>query len=119
MTSSVKGPGGPGGIVQPPIDTPDRAQGSTKSSFREALSEARASAAGAAAPMDPVARALADGTIDPAGAVNALVERAIENGRAQGLTPAGIEALRVHLLTALENDPALAALVRDLESSKA
>ncbi len=28
MTSSVKGPGGPGGIVQPPIDTPDRAQGS-------------------------------------------------------------------------------------------
>jgi hypothetical protein len=115
MTSSVKGPRGPGGITPPSLEAPEKANAS--SSFRDALGEARAETA-KVAPGDPIARALLDGTLDPKGAVDALVERALAGGMAQGLTPDGVEALRAHLMSALEQDPALAALVSDLENAK-
>jgi hypothetical protein len=115
MTSSVKGPGGPGGI-KPPFEAPEKVSGG--SSFRDALDEARAETT-RTAPHDPIACALVDGSIDARGAVDALVERALAAGTAQGLTAEGVEALRAHLVSALEHDPALSALVRDLENGKA
>ena len=117
MTSSVKGPGGPGGITPPSIDAPE-GPSKTSGAFREALVEARAEAS-AAAPSDPIARALAEGEIDAKGAVDALVERALGGELARGLTAEGVEALRAHLMSALEEDPALASLVRDLKSGGA
>jgi hypothetical protein len=116
MTSSVKGPGGLGGIAPPSFEAPETAP--SGGSFRDALAEARAEAT-QTAPGDPIARALVDGSIDARGAVDALVERALAAGTAQGLTPEGVEALRAHLVSALEHDPALSALVRDLENGKA
>src|SRR5690606_21488038 len=104
MTSSVKGPGGPGGIAPPSLEAPDKAAKGA-GSFRDALVEARAETSKITT-ADPIARALSDGTIDPEGAVDALVERALEGGMAQGLTAEGAKALRAHLVSALEHDPA-------------
>jgi hypothetical protein len=116
MTSSVKGPGGPGGIAPPSFDAPERTVKGA-GSFRDALVEAGAQTS-SVAPTDPIARALSEGTIDAEGAVDALVERAIQRGMAQGLTEEGVKALRTHLVSALEHDPALASLVRDLENGR-
>lgn len=115
MTSSVKGPGGPGGVTPPPSLAPEK--GERRASFRDVSVDRQAGAPEVEA-LDPVARALLDGSLDAEGAVDALVERAVAQGAAQGLTPEGVEALRAHLSNALREDPALAALVRELESGE-
>ncbi|MCA9612847.1 MAG: hypothetical protein H6722_22080 [Sandaracinus sp.] len=120
MTSSIKPPGsGP-----KPIDPvgaskdADRTDRTRTEAFDEALEAARAPATSATAPAGAVSGVVEDlraGRIDAAAAVDRLVADVLNGPMAAGLDDRGRAALEAHLRASLEDDPNLAALVRDLE----
>lgn len=120
MTSSIKPPGsGP-----KPIDPvgaskdADRTDRSRAERFEETLEATRTPSTTAPASTGPVAGVAADlqaGRIDGATAIDRLVADVLNGPMAAGLDERARAALETHLRTSLEDDPNLAALVRDLE----
>ncbi|GAB4211309.1 MAG: hypothetical protein OHK0013_32900 [Sandaracinaceae bacterium] len=111
------GPGPVGGAAGPQdVGLADDA----KEAFRATLDATRAATAVAPAPqlgaLDPVAIAagLRAGSLDPSGAVEALVQRALASPAARALGDAGRAELERSLRAALEHDPTLSAMVADL-----
>ena len=129
--TSIKPPGGPGGIPQDP--SVGGASGAQKTSgsgeaWKQALDKAggaeKAGAAQAAQGAQPnafsaqVAGDLKAGRIDVDTAVNRLVEHAMRSPHAQALTPAGRAELESYLRDHLAEDPALKSLVSELGDAK-
>jgi hypothetical protein len=125
MSAPIKPPGGgPGRPVPPGADPsgptsggagrPDAAGGS----FREALEGARGAEAAGTSPAlgadDPIVQDLRAGRIGPTEAVDRMVRRALEAPAASRLSPVLRSELEGHLRRTLQDDPTLAALVRDL-----
>lgn len=116
MTGPVKPPGG-----APPPAAPDAPEGPRSGGFAERV-------AGATVP-DPPARVgegpsavvqallaeLQAGTLDGAGAVDALVRRALESPAAAALTAEGRARLEAVLRDAVADDPHLSSLVRAVD----
>ncbi len=65
-----------------------------------------------------IAASVRAGEIDPATAVSQLVERALSSGAARTLGPEKRRELESVLRSALESDPTLAGMVRDLERGR-
>ena len=65
-----------------------------------------------------IAEQVRTGEIDPARAVEALVERAMSSGAARTLAPAKRRELESLLRSAIESDPTLAGMVKDLERGR-
>jgi hypothetical protein len=109
MTSAIKPPGSGGpipGIGLPPTDaTPteavDRVQGTATSAV--------------GGPNAALVEQLRQGVLTSAQVVDALVSRALEQARAQGLPTADEAGLETMLRSALANDPTLVGLARELE----
>lgn len=130
MSAPIKPPGGPSG-PPPGIGGPEGPGGPEASSGRPASEGASpaerpeaarpASGTEAAAPAGPVrevAEALRAGQIDGAEAIDRLVQHALGAPGAQALSPALRSELEAHLRQTLADDPALAALVRDLDRTR-
>lgn len=128
MSSSIKPPGaaGTGGPTGPAASDDVRTAGSG-AAFQEELAKAgTAGAPAGAAPATSAAatqraellRALADeirsGQVDPKQAVDRLIERTLTTGPAAALPPARRVELEALLRAALEEDPTLQAMQRDL-----
>jgi hypothetical protein len=105
-----KGPGGATGV------TGGAAPEGAGAAFRAAVDGARATGTEAArgSEIAAIAAEIKAGTLDPAAAVERLVERALSSGIAAGLPPAQRERLADVLRAQLANDPALVALTREL-----
>ena len=125
MSTPIKPPGGGG----PPrgIDAPkgkDAVSKAPSDEFRKTLDLRRpAPAAPVAQPVatDAVQRIAAQvraGELDAARAVEQLVERAMSSGAASTLAPAQRRELEALLRSAVESDPTLAAMVKDLERGR-
>lgn len=120
MTSSIKPPGsGPKPTVDAIGGGGDAARGERSSGFDDAIEATRAEGAktSQAAPTTAVSSVASDleaGRIDGATAVDRLVEDVLNGPMAAGLDARGREALEAHLRASLEDDPSLAAMVRDL-----
>ena len=83
-------------------------------------SEAAKSASGVAS-TDPIRALGADlkaGRIDVQSVVDRLVEHAVASGSARALTPAGRRELESFLRRALEEDPTLIGLLKDMERAR-
>lgn len=129
MSSSIKPPGaaGTGGPTGPAASDDVRTPGSG-AAFQEEL--AKAGTTGATASATPAAstqrtellRALADeirsGHVDPKQAVDRLIERTLTTGPAAALPPARRVELEALLRAALEEDPTLQAMQRDLSRGR-
>lgn len=136
MSSSIKPPGNGPRPIDPVGASTDagRTRADRSEGFDQALETSQASnsqgsathpaattAASGARGAEGVTNAegvLADlraGRIDGAAAVERLVAEALKGPMAAGLTPGGRVALEAHLRASLEDDPNLAALVRDLD----
>lgn len=118
MTSPIKPPGSrpPSADAPRPEAGPgERVRGER---FDEVLGQGEAASAERAeqtALPGEVARELAEGRLDPAAAVERLLADILNGPMAAGLDDRGRAALEEHLRATLEDDPNLAALVRDLE----
>lgn len=117
MTSPIKPPGGAPpsrGIPSPDATNPKVASESQEVSFQETLGASDAKGT-AEVTTDALLADVKAGRIDANAAVERLVAEALEGPLAAGLTPAGKADLEAHLRDALQHDPNLAAMVRDLE----
>jgi hypothetical protein len=120
MTSPIQPPGGgppkvPGADAQP---DPSKAKGTegSREAFEATLDGAdRGSDAQAAAPVDGVVADLRAGKIDAAAAVEKMVQEALSAPGVAQLDAAARAELEAHIRHTLEDDPNLAALVRDLD----
>lgn len=104
-----KGPGG----VQGPAEgsAPAGAGAAFRAAGQEGATEAASAQSGEIA---AIAREIRAGTLDPAAAVERLVQRALESKTAAGLPPAQKARLAEILRAQLAQDPTLQALQRDL-----
>ena len=105
---------GPGGVTGA---TPEAAPG-TGAAFRSAVDAAATSAVGPggrAEALRAVATELKAGTLDAAGALERLVQRALSEGALAGLPAEHRARLEATLRAQLANDPTLLGLTRDLE----
>ena len=123
MTSPIKPPGGgppkvPGADAQPDPRKAERSEGA-REAFETALegTPKGADAAGAA-PVDDVVADLRAGRIDAAAAVEKMVQEALSAPGVAQLDAAARAELEAHIRQTLEDDPNLAALVRDLEQGR-
>lgn len=134
MSSAIKPPGSGGPPGTGPIPGASTEVGGAKSvggassagasdAFRAELERSGADAAAAARPAASSARAEAlralaeevrSGRIDARTAIDRLVERALGAGPAASLPPARRAELETLLRAALEEDPTLVAMQRDL-----
>lgn len=123
MSTPIKPPGSPSPGGLEPGDGP-RAEGAEGRSgeFRQAVEDAAeadatsvAGAGGATgpSPLGDLKGALEDGRVDLDGAIDQLVQRALRSAAA--LPSADRAALEAQLREALDEDPTLVALRRDLE----
>lgn len=123
MTSPIKPPGGgppkvPGADAQPDPSKAKGAEGS-REAFEAALDGAdRGQDAQAAAPTDAVVADLRAGRTDAAAAVEAMVQEALSAPGVAQLDAAARAELEAHIRHTLEDDPHLAALVRDLDTGR-
>lgn len=112
----VGGPEGPG-----EADSPVRSDG-TGADALDAPQPTEApgptDAGEASGAVQEVAAELRAGRLDPADAVERLVQRALASPEAAALSPALRIELETHLRTTLADDPTLAALTRDLERGR-
>lgn len=136
MSSPIKPPGNGPRPIDPVGASTDagRTRAERSEGFDRALETSQASNSQAPATHPAAATAAADargaedvagvvgvvadlraGRIDGAAAVERLVAEALSGPMAAGLTPDGRVALEAHLRASLEDDPNLAALVRDLD----
>lgn len=121
MTSSIKPPGSGGPKPIDPVGASKDAERSDRTRaerFEEALDASRAPSTTTASSVGPVAGVAADlqaGRIDGATAIDRLVADVLNGPMAAGLDARARAALEAHLRASLEDDPNLAALVRDLE----
>lgn len=119
MSSPIKPPrGAPPG---PAPEGPHKGEGgAAEAPFRKTLERSDAAdadpavAVPTAAAEDPILRDLQAGRIEPAEAVDRMVQRALEAPAVAGLSPAMRAELEDHLRRSLSDDPSLAALARDL-----
>lgn len=116
MTSPIKPPGGapPRGLPNLAAEDPKATSASQEVSFSENL-DTRDAAKTTGVTTDALLADVKAGRIDANAAVERLVAEALEGPLAAGLTPAGKADLEAHLRDALQHDPNLAAMVRDLE----
>lgn len=108
-----KGPGG----VQGPAEggAPAGAGAAFRAAGKEGAAEAERSAPGSqSGEIAAIAREIRAGTLDPAAAVERLVQRALESPTAAGLPAAQKARLAEVLRAQLAQDPTLQALQRDL-----
>ncbi|MBX3246812.1 MAG: hypothetical protein KF901_06505 [Myxococcales bacterium] len=119
MSSSIKPPGSrppsAADAARPEAGPGERVRGER---FDEVMGQTEASGAERAtqsALPGEVARELAEGRLDAAAAVERLLADILSGPMAAGLDDRGRAALEAHLRATLEDDPNLAALVRDLE----
>lgn len=105
-----KGPGGATGVTE------GKAPEGAGAAFRAAVEGARGGGAEGAhrSEIAAIASEVRAGTLDAAGAVERLVQRALESSTAAGLPPAQKERLAELLRAQLAEDPTLQALQRDL-----
>jgi hypothetical protein len=125
MSSSIKPPGSGGPKPIDPVGASKDAERSDRARaerFEETLEASRtastATSTTAASSTSPVAGVAADlqaGRIDGATAIDRLVADVLNGPMAAGLDARARAALETHLRASLEDDPNLAALVRDLE----
>jgi hypothetical protein len=121
MSSSIKPPGSGGPKPIDPVGASKDAERSDRARaerFEEALEASRTPSTTAASSTSPVAGVAADlqaGRIDGATAIDRLVADVLNGPMAAGLDARARAALETHLRASLEDDPNLAALVRDLE----
>lgn len=124
MTSPIKPPGGgpPSGID--PTDPaskgaakgPAGAEGAERAeAFQEALASQQGGQAESVQEAGSIGADLEAGRIDAATAIDRLVAEALSGPMASTLDAAGRAELEAHLRASLEDDPNLAAMVRDLE----
>lgn len=123
MTSPIKPPGGgppkvPGADAQPD-PTKAKGAGGSREAFEAALDGVdRGRDAQAAAPVDAVVADLRAGRIDAAAAVDKMVQEALSAPGVASLDAAARAELEAHIRHTLEDDPNLAALVRDLDTGR-
>ena len=125
MSTPIKPPGGgPVRGVEVPKEGKDATTKAPSGDFRKALEVDRPAApartngpsdADAVRRIGEQARA---GEIDGSHAVDALVERAMSSGAARSLAPAKRRELESLLRSAIESDPTLAGMVKDLERGR-
>jgi hypothetical protein len=120
MTSSIKPPGSGPKPVEPvgASNDADRTERTRSERFDEALEAAQTPSTTPAQSTGAVSDVVADlqaGRIDGPTAVERLVTDVLNGPMAAGLDAQGRAALEAHLRASLEDDPNLAALVRDLE----
>jgi hypothetical protein len=118
MSDPIRRAGGPGPVGGAAGAEDAGATGEAKEAFRATLDATRA-VSGAEAPaaaLDPaaIAGALRAGALEPSGAVDALVQRALASPAARALGEAGRVELERSLRAALAHDPTLSAMVADL-----
>ncbi len=104
-----KGPGGVEGTAEGA--TPAGAGAAFRAAGKDATGELAGAQGGEIA---AIAREIRAGTLDPAAAVERLVQRALESKTAAGLAPAQKARLAEVLRAQLAQDPTLQALQRDL-----
>ena len=123
MTSPIKPPGGgppkvPGADARPDAAKPQRSD-ELRQAFEAALDGAAPGAeAQRAGPVDGVVGDLRAGRIDAVAAVELLVQEALSAPGVAQLDTAARAELEAHLRHTLEDDPNLAALVRDLDQGR-
>jgi hypothetical protein len=124
MTSPIKPPTGPPPVL-PEADPAAAAApgGQAREAFRQALDVAPQEAPqpvegpGTVSPTEQLGAAMAEGSVDRASAIDALVAQTLASPQASLLSPAGRVELEASLREALANDPGLSALLDDLERS--
>lgn len=112
MTDSIKPPGSgapPAAVI--PSGGLDRATGVAPAGATASAT----TAAGANGPAAILAEQLKAGTLSPAQVIDAVVTRALDSARAQGLPATERDNLEATLRAALVGDPTLASLGRELE----
>ncbi len=123
MTSPIKPPGGgppkvPGADARPESTKAQRSDES-RQAFEAALDQTAPSAeAQKAGSVDGVVEDLRAGRIDGAAAVDRLVQEALSAPGVAQLDAAARAELEAHIRHTLEDDPNLAALVRDLDQGR-
>ncbi len=121
MTSPIKPPGGgppkvPGADAQQPDPSKAKGPEGSREAFEAALEGAdRGSDAQATESVDAVVADLRAGKIDAAAAVEKMVQEALSAPGVAQLDAAARAELEAHIRHTLEDDPNLAALVRDLD----
>lgn len=111
MTDSIKPPGsGP----SPSVITP-RAHTDATSPAPSVPVAATSGAAATAGPTAVLAEQLKAGALSPSQVIDAVIARAVDSARAQGLPAAEQDNLESVLRAALVNDPTLAGLRRELD----
>lgn len=125
MSTPIKPPGGgPPRGIEPPKEGRPAATKAPSDEFRKALEVERPPAAeptaraGSTDAVRRIAEQVRAGEMDAAKAVEALVERAMSSGAAGTLAPAKRRELESLLRSAIETDPTLAAMVKDLERGR-
>jgi hypothetical protein len=109
MTDPVqrKGPGGATGVGEA------KAPEGAGAAFRAAV-DAQGTSGARGSEVAAIASEIKAGTLDPAAAMERLIERALSSPTAAGLPPAQKERLAELLRAQLAEDPTLQALQRDL-----